>query len=315
MRGDKGGIGKEQYSSIQNTAAQNSLAIAQAQTKLATDTQRQIADLRAQGEFEKANALLTITQNYLTQLAQLKQWAAEYNLNEKQFQESIRQFEKQFNEDMRRYGLNYELNWASIFGQSPDGTPTYAAQQDELNRKINMGQALLGWGVMPTDDQLAAMGMTREQAQEWIYRAQLQAAAGGSGGGGNGENPSGGDYVDVYSQMYGLGLRTKEDAYAYLIANDYTDSEASNLAAYYVRTKLPELQSGDDATDHGVKQENNNVTQEVLSDSQYKVVYSTISKYLRGGMDERALEYFERYAGRMTEEQAQKLRDLIKGGV
>lgn len=249
MRGDKGGIGKEQYSSIQNTAAQNSLAIAQAQTKLATDTQRQIADLRAQGEFEKANALLTITQNYLTQLAQLKQWAAEYNLNEKQFQESIRQFEKQFNEDMRRYGLNYELNWASIFGQSPDGTPTYAAQQDELNRKINMGQALLGWGVMPTDDQLAAMGMTREQAQEWIYRAQLQAAAGGSGGGNGGGGGPGKDeeenedYVDVYSQMYGLGLKTEEDAYAYLIANDYTDSEAANLAAYYVRTKLPELQS------------------------------------------------------------------------
>lgn len=315
MRGDKGGIGKEQYSSIQNTAAQNSLAIAQAQTKLATDTQRQIADLRAQGEFEKANALLTITQNYLTQLAQIKQWAAEYNLSEEQFQESIRQFEKQFNEDMRRYGLDYQLNLAQLTGKLPDGTPTYSAQQDELERKISLGETLLNVGMMPTDDQLSAMGMTREQAQEWIYRAQLQAAAGGSGGGGNGENPSGGDYVDVYSQMYGLGLRTKEDAYAYLIANDYTDSEASNLAAYYVRTKLPELQSGDDATDHGVKQENNNVTQEVLSDSQYKVVYSTISKYLRGGMDERALEYFERYAGRMTEEQAQKLRDLIKGGV
>ena len=314
MRGDKGGIGKEQYSSIQNTAAQNSLAIAQAQTKLATDTQRQIADLRAQGEFEKANALLTITQNYLTQLAQLKQWAAEYNLNEKQFQESIRQFEKQFNEDMRRYGLNYELNWASIFGQSPDGTPTYAAQQDELNRKINMGQALLGWGVMPTDDQLAAMGMTREQAQEILYNAQLQAAS-GSGGGGNGENPSGGDYVDVYSRMYGLGLRTKEDAYAYLIANDYTDSEASNLAEYYVRTKLPELQSGGgDDTTPGVKPDGDKVAQEVLTDSQYKVVYSTISKYLRGGMNEHALEYFERYAGRMTEEQAQKLRELIEGG-
>lgn len=315
MRGDKGGIGKEQYSSIQNTAAQNSLAIAQAQTKLATDTQRQIADLRAQGEFEKANALLTITQNYLTQLAQIKQWAAEYNLSEEQFQESIRQWEAEFQESIRQAGLNYDLSWAQLTGKLPDGTPTYSAQQDELNRKIAMGEALLNVGMMPTDDQLSAMGMTREQAQEWIYRAQLQAAAGGSGGGGNGENPSGGDYVDVYSQMYGLGLRTKEDAYAYLIANDYTDSEASNLAAYYVRTKLPELQSGDDATDHGVKQENNNVTQEVLSDSQYKVVYSTISKYLRGGMDERALEYFERYAGRMTEEQAQKLRDLIKGGV
>lgn len=246
MRGDKGGIGKEQYSSIQNTAAQNSLAIAQAQTKLATDTQRQIADLRAQGEFEKANALLTITQNYLTQLAQLKQWAAEYNLNEKQFQESIRQFEKQFNEDMRRYGLDYELSWAQLTGKLPDGTPTYSAQQDELNRNTDMGLALLGKGVMPTDDQLTAMGITKEQAQELLYRAQLEAAAGaggGNGGGGNGENPSSSDYVDVYSQMYGRGLTTEADAYAYLTANGYTDGEASNLASYYVRSKLPELQS------------------------------------------------------------------------
>lgn len=319
MRGDKGGIGKEQYSSIQNTAAQNSLAIAQAQTKLATDTQRQIADLRAQGEFEKANALLTITQNYLTQLAQIKQWAAEYNLSEEQFQESIRQFEKQFNEDMRRYGLDYQLNLAQLTGKLPDGTPTYSAQQDELDRKIAMGEALLNVGMMPTDDQLSAMGMTREQAQEWIYRAQLQAIAGnGGGGGGSGSGDGTGekDYTDVYSRMYGLGLTTEEDAYAYLLANDYTDGEASNLAEYYVRTKLPQLQGdGDGGEEEEEKLHSPNAGREVLSSLQYNVIYSTISKYLRGDMPERALEYFERYADRMTEEQAQKLRNLIGGGV
>ena len=49
-RGDKGGIGYAQYNNIQNTAAQNRQAVSQAQTKLATDTARQIADLRAKGE-------------------------------------------------------------------------------------------------------------------------------------------------------------------------------------------------------------------------------------------------------------------------
>ena len=314
MRGDKGGIGKEQYSSIQNTAAQNSLAIAQAQTKLATDTQRQIADLRAQGEFEKANALLTITQNYLTQLAQIKQWAAEYNLSEEQFQESIRQFEKQFNEDMRRYGLNYELNWASIFGQSPDGTPTYAAQQDELNRKINMGQALLGWGVMPTDDQLAAMGMTREQAQEILYNAQLQAAS-GSGGGGDDDDTAGGDYVDVYSRMYGLGLRTKEDAYAYLIANDYTDSEASNLASYYVRTKLPELQSGGDGD---VQQAQGRPVENTfensgggIPDTLFSQLTHEMKRYSDLGLANAALGLYDQMEGQLSEEQKKQLEKMF----
>lgn len=319
MRGDKGGIGKEQYSSIQNTAAQNSLAIAQAQTKLATDTQRQIADLRAQGEFEKANALLTITQNYLTQLAQIKQWAAEYNLSEEQFQESIRQFEKQFNEDMRRYGLNYELNWASIFGQSPDGTPTYAAQQDELNRKINMGQALLNVGMMPTDDQLSAMGMTREQAQEWIYRAQLQAIAGnGGGGGGSGSGDGTGekDYTDVYSRMYGLGLTTEEDAYAYLLANDYTDGEASNLASYYVRTKLPQLQgdSGDDEAGTQGKPVESTFKDNAsgIPDTLFSQLLHEMKRYSDLGLGDAAAGLYDQMEGQLSEDQEKQLEQILE---
>lgn len=312
MRGDKGGIGKEQYSSIQNTAAQNSLAIAQAQTKLATDTQRQIADLRAQGEFEKANALLTITQNYLTQLAQLKQWAAEYNLNEKQFQESIRQFEKQFNEDMRRYGLDYELNLAGMMGKFSDGTPTYSAQQDELNRKTDMGLALLGKGVMPTDDQLTAMGITKEQAQELLYRAQLEAAAGaggGNGGGGNGENPSSSDYVDVYSQMYGLGLKTKEDAYAYLIANDYTDSEAANLAEYYVRTKLPELQGdGDDGEPEEERTAGDTNPLDLIA---FLSLSGRLTALIQTGQNTRASNLLDQFKNRLSRDQLLQLSMLF----
>lgn len=314
MRGDKGGIGKEQYSSIQNTAAQNSLAIAQAQTKLATDTQRQIADLRAQGEFEKANALLTITQNYLTQLAQLKQWAAEYNLSEKQFQESIRQFEKQFNEDMRRYGLDYELNWANIFGQTQDGTPTYEAQQNELNRKNDQGWALLDGGIMPSDDQLAAMGITKEQAQEFLYKAQLEAAAGYGGGNGGGGGPGkdeeeNEDYVDVYSQMYGLGLKTKEDAYAYLIANDYTDSEAANLAEYYVRTKLPELQGdGDDGEPEEERTAGDTNPLDLIA---FLSLSGRLTALIQTGQNTRASNLLDQFKNRLSRDQLLQLSMLF----
>ena len=91
-RGDKGGIGAAQYDSVANTAAQNRLAVNSAQTKLATDTARQISDLRAQGEYEKADAMLSLSQQYLSQLMSLEQWAAEYNLTAEQFNAQLEQW-------------------------------------------------------------------------------------------------------------------------------------------------------------------------------------------------------------------------------
>ena len=64
-RGDKGGIGAVQYAAVQNAAMEQRRAVNQAQTKLSTDTARRIADLRSQGEFEKADALLELNQAYL----------------------------------------------------------------------------------------------------------------------------------------------------------------------------------------------------------------------------------------------------------
>ena len=43
---------------MQNAAEENRLAVDAAQIKMATDTDRQIADLRTQGEFAKANQVL-----------------------------------------------------------------------------------------------------------------------------------------------------------------------------------------------------------------------------------------------------------------
>lgn len=95
-RGDKGGIGQAQYNEIQAAALQNRQAINAAQTKLATDTARQIADLRAQGEFEKADALLQLTQQQLSQLISLEQWGAEYAMSKEQMQQSLEQWQKEY---------------------------------------------------------------------------------------------------------------------------------------------------------------------------------------------------------------------------
>lgn len=182
LRGDKGGIGQEQYNSIQNTQAQNHLSVQQAQTKLATDTQRQIADLRAQGEFEKADAALQITQQYLAQLISLEQWAAEYNLSVDQFNESIRQWEAEYNMAMQQLQLS-QNQWQAEFDAAQNQWQAefdYTKQLNSQNRLASMGEALLSAGIPLTDEQLKAMEISGEQASQLLIQAQLAAAQQGS---------------------------------------------------------------------------------------------------------------------------------------
>lgn len=189
-RGDKGGIGAAQYDAIMNTAAQNRLAVNSAQTKLATDTSRQIADLRAQGEYEKADALLTLSQQYLSQLMSLEQWAAEYNLSVAQFNASLQQWQAEF-----------DLKVADLLG-SYNGQQTLSAKQFAFNQQqyydeqqaaqeqklASAGEILLAAGIMPSTSQLAALGMTETEAQSYITAQKVAAAAkaksSSSGGGG-----------------------------------------------------------------------------------------------------------------------------------
>lgn len=168
-RGDRGGIGQEQYNLIQSSAAQSRLAVSQAQTKLKTDIQRQIADLRAKGEFDKADAALTITQQYLAQLMDLQKWQIEYSMDYAQFQEQLRQWQVHFDQSM-----------AQLTGKLPDGSLTMAGQehQNSLNaeddkKAASVAAALLEVGVMPSDAQLQAMGMTKEQARAYIIAQGL----------------------------------------------------------------------------------------------------------------------------------------------
>lgn len=176
LRGDRGGIGNAQYNSIQNTAATNRQTVNSEQVKLATDTQRQIADLRAQGEFEKADKLLEISQSYLSQLIGLEQWAAEYDLSAAQFQESIRQWEKE-----------YELSVANLMG-TYNGQPTLSAKNAQATDLATAGEALLSAGILPSEEQAEAMGYTMAQlqlilAQQEAAREAANAATSGYSGG------------------------------------------------------------------------------------------------------------------------------------
>lgn len=241
LRGDKGGIGKEQYSSVQNTAAQNRLAVSQAQTKLSTDTARQIEDLRAQGEFQKADAALEIAQNYLAQLISLEQWAAEYSLSTAQFQEAVRQWEAEFQASMEQFNANLELSKAELTGTFADGTSTLSAKNQVTQQLASMGESLLSAGVMPTAEQLSAMGMTEAQAKEYLNilaMEKAQAAAQGSGGGSGGSGAPGGTDASaesIYQQMYDAGITFDGDAYQWLLGKGYSRTEAADYIQYYNR--------------------------------------------------------------------------------
>lgn len=172
-RGDRGGIGAAQYDSIQNTAALNRRAVNDAQVKLGTDTARQIADLRSQGEFQKADQLLSITQNYLSQLMSLEQWAMQANIGVDEFNAQLQQWADEYNLNVQKFLTDLDLSAAQLTGVFANGARTLAYQNQLDESLANSGAALLSAGVMPSRQQLKAMGMTETQAKAYLNKTGL----------------------------------------------------------------------------------------------------------------------------------------------
>lgn len=177
-RGDRGGIGQAQYGAIRNTAAINRMAVDREQMKLSTDTARQIADLRAKGEFEKADKLLEITQSHLSELMSLRRWAEETNMDADEFNAKLAQWEADYALNANRYRSDTELAAARLTGALADGTPTLEAQEQFRTQLAQAGEAMMQQGITPTDAQLEAMGWTKEQYELWLAnRANAASAA------------------------------------------------------------------------------------------------------------------------------------------
>ena len=177
LRGDRGGIGRAQYASVQNTAAANRLAVDREQQKLSADTARSIAQLRAQGEFDKADKLLALTQSYLSELMTLKRWAAETNMDTEQFNTELARWEADYALNARRYAAEAELNAAKVTGALADGTPTESAVNAYRTQLAAAGQAMLNNGLEPTPAQLEAMGWSEEQYRQYREGRSSAAAA------------------------------------------------------------------------------------------------------------------------------------------
>lgn len=256
-RGDRGGIGHAQYGEIQAQAMANRQSINAARTKLATDTARQIADLRARGEFQKADALLKLSQTYLDKLTSLQQWQAEYKLGQDKFNAQLNHWQQEF-----------ELSVGQMTG-SYKGQPTYAAQQKDREMQAQMGLQLLKNGIRPSTSQQTAMGMTdvqidallkeyKQNKQLSVYRASGRYR-GSSGRRGSGSKRSGHSHSkangkeaqtqeheesimdgwNIYQKLYAEGqikdrpVETQAVAYEVLRNMGYSSGEAKTLARYY----------------------------------------------------------------------------------
>lgn len=242
-RGDRGGIGQEQYNLIQSSAAQNRLAVSQAQTKLSTDTARQIADLRAQGEFSKADDLLSLAQTYLSQLTQLQQWGADYSLDFASFQESIRQWEAEYELqkaalmgtlngaptlDMQKYQTSKqqwqdEFNWNKYTWQNEfdQSNKRWQSEFDQSNNQwqsefgqsqtqwnAQLGKSLMSAGIMPSETQLQAMGITKAQATQYISALNAASSNNSGSGGGSGTKTTSGNTGSTGSKTSSTGSKT-----------------------------------------------------------------------------------------------------------
>ena len=291
-RGDKGGIGQSQYDAIMNTAAQNRLQVNSAQTKLSTDTARQIADLRAQGEFEKADALLTLSQNYLSQLMSLEQWALEYNLSVDQFNASLDQWKAQ-----------YEMQVSEITGTFR-GSPTFSATQAERSTLASAGEALLKMGIMPSADQLAAMGLTNQQAKSYIAASQIQASAKGVSGGATSTTGSGAGVPtgsgDIYQAMFDSGIENEGQAYNYLLKQGFKSTDAKRIAEYYTGM----------LDDDAFKKEPQ-FDETGLNASYFNAGMSSMRTSLRQGRIEGALSGLESMWPKLNDSQKEKVQTLL----
>lgn len=222
-RGDRGGIGQAQYAQIQATAMQNRRAVNSARVKLSTDTARQIADLRAQGEFQKADALLELTQTYLGQLVDFEKWAAEFNLDV-----------DMFNKQLEQWNLEFELQVGDLLGEY-QGIPTlenqkFQASLQESDRSFlaESGLAALSVGIRPSASQQAAMGYTDDQIDAALAQYQLGLTTGNKTGSSSAK-PSMDDFD--YSEIFKQGITTEAGAKDYLMDTYGLSSTAAGVKA------------------------------------------------------------------------------------
>lgn len=151
---------------------------------------------------------------------------------------------------------------------------SYERQQDAYQKAVNLITTL---GYMPSAEELAAAGMSQNEAQRWLayYQQQMAAAAsGGSGGGGGRRSGGGGGKSRGGSSSSGSG-----NAVFPTVSKTADGSAGVNDSHFtaYMRALVARAAAKDD---QGVANAVNTMTSgKALSDAQYQRMVSTLARY------------------------------------
>lgn len=160
--GNRQQIGHSQYGQNEIAYDQQRANIAAQQAQLEKDITRQVADLRSQGEYEKADAVLQAAQEKFQQL---------------------------YTDALRR-DTNLRSNYEYITGLQRDDKKIQRDQETadkEFAQK--MGELLMSKGLMPEDSMLTAMGIDQSTAQLYVNAVKkAMYSSGGYGGSGRGRS-------------------------------------------------------------------------------------------------------------------------------
>ena len=174
-RGDRGGVGQAQYNAIQATSAKNRADIQRAQTKMASDVTRQIAQMRRQGEYKKADALLSLSQQYLSQLNDLKRWETESNMTVGQANNALAQWQMNFEQAAKQADLEKALAEAGLTGMY-NGQQTLAGQQFAADQAYRDKQLAMAQQEFDLNKALSEAGLTGMYNGQQTLEAQKMAA-------------------------------------------------------------------------------------------------------------------------------------------
>lgn len=156
--GNRQRIGESQFGQPEAAYGNALDSVRAAQAQMTRDVARQVSDLRAQGEYQKANAALQAAQNYLTN----------------QYAEALRR-----DTNLRS---NYEYQ-TSI--QREDAAIEREQSATDKAWLREMGMTLLQQGIMPDSTMLEAMGISSATAKSVVNRAKMSRYSGGGGGSGS----------------------------------------------------------------------------------------------------------------------------------
>lgn len=215
--GNRQQIGSSQYGVAENAYDQQRASIESARQQLQTDVSRQVADLKAQGKYEDANAALQAAQEKFRQLYE-DQLRIDSNLRSNY----------EYQTGLRREDEAISREEAEIQRQQSEA-------DKEWNREL--GEYLLSHGVVPSETILAAMGLDSTAAK--LYADTLTKSYGYSSGGSGGSGSSTGkatstasSSTDDSSGSSALPTFGSVSAYSNNIASQiYALAKAGNLDA------------------------------------------------------------------------------------